>query len=387
MPRNPWRLLVLLLLTASLTLLVALSLPAPSRTQPLRQELRGVWMTANDMPTLRDRQRLGLALDQLSRLGFNTIYPVVWNSGLTYYPSAAMGRRGFQSFTFRGLQGQDLLAEVIAQGHARGLRVIPWFEFGFMVPPSSEIATLHPEWLSRRRDGGTTSISAAGEVAWLNPFHPEVQTFLSELVLEVVSGYDADGIQFDDHLSLPNAFGYDPITVAQFQKTTKTPPPASAADPAWVQWRADRITAFLAKLRETVRSRKSKVLVSISPNYHDFAFKLQLQNWLAWVRQGLVDEVVVQLYRPDVESFSSQLNRPEFDVSRAKVTTAIGIMAGQRHDPVPLQRVIAQVRAARQRGLGVVLFSFETLWEHTAEPVETRQEGLRDVLAGAVVVP
>jgi len=384
MPRNPWRLPILVLLTAILTLLVAMALPAPSRTQPLRPELRGVWMTANDMPTLRDRQRLGLALDQLSRLGFNTIYPVVWNSGTTYYPSAAMGRRGFQSFTFKGLQGQDLLAEVIAQGHARGLRVIPWFEFGFMVPPSSEIAALHPDWLSQRRDGGTTSISAAGEVAWLNPFHPEVQAFLSELVLEVVAGYDADGIQFDDHLSLPNAFGYDPTTVAQYRREAKRPPPTNAADPAWVQWRADRITTVVAGLRQTIRSRKPMVLVSISPNYHDFAFKLQLQNWLAWVRRGPVDEVVVQLYRPDIESFSAQLNRPEFDESRAKVTTAIGIMAGQRQDPVPMERVIAQARAARQRGLGVVFFSFETLWEHTAEPEETRLQGLRDVLAGSV---
>jgi uncharacterized lipoprotein YddW (UPF0748 family) len=282
------------------------------------------------------------------------------------------------------LQGQDLLADVIAQGHARGLRVIPWFEFGFMAPPSSEIATLHPEWLARQRDGGATSISAAGEVAWLNPFHPEVQAFLSELVLEVVSGYDADGIQFDAHLSLPNAFGDDPLTVAQFQKATRKPPPANAADPAWVQWRADRITQFLAKLREAIRSRKPQVLVSISPNSHDFAFKLQLQNWLAWVRQGLVDEVVVQLYRPDIESFSSQLNRPEFDASRARVTTAIGIMAGQRQDPGPMGRILAQVRAARQRGLGVVLFSFETLWEHTADSVESRLQGLRDGPAASI---
>ncbi|MCT0214527.1 MULTISPECIES: glycoside hydrolase family 10 protein [unclassified Synechococcus] len=379
MKHQPLQLPLLLLLTVLLVQLSAFWLPGVA--EPRAVEVRGVWMTANDMPILRDRQRLGIALDQLSRSGFNTIYPVMWNSGMTYYPSVAMQRRGFQSFTFRGLQGQDLLEELVSQGHARGLRVIPWFEFGFMVPPGSEIARLHPDWLSRTRTGGTTSISAAGEVAWLNPFHPEVKTFLSELVLEVVSGYDADGLQFDDHFSLPNAFGYDPFTVEQVRLETKKPPPAEATNPAWVQWRADRITAFLAELRQVIRSQKPQVLVSISPNYHDFAFKLQLQNWLVWVRRGLIDEVVVQVYRPDLESFASELNRPELEESRTLLPTAIGIMAGQRQSPVPMERIFAQAQAARQRGLGVAFFSFESLWERSEELVETRLQGFRTLLA------
>ena len=92
-----------------------------------RAEIRGVWMTCNDMPVLRDRDRMRLAVEQLSRLNFNTIYPVVWNSGFAYYASASVQRRGIQSFTFRGLQGQDVLAELIQAGHAKGLLVIPWF--------------------------------------------------------------------------------------------------------------------------------------------------------------------------------------------------------------------------------------------------------------------
>ena len=196
--------------------------PAP----PQAREIRGVWLTSNDMGTLRDRARLGEAVNQLARLHFNSLYPVVWNGGYAYYPSAVTERRNIQSFTFRGLQGQDILADLIPQAHRQGLRVIPWFEFGFMAPPTSELARLHPGWLSRKRDGGTTSISAAGEVVWLNPFLPEVQAFITELVLEVVTSYDADGIQFDDHMSLPSEFGYDSYTVAQYRKDTKKDPPA-----------------------------------------------------------------------------------------------------------------------------------------------------------------
>lgn len=376
--------LTLLALLAMLLAVLPLAVPA---LQPAARaqgaEIRGVWMTGNDMPTLRDRSRLGAAVAELSRLNFNTLYPVVWNGGLTYYPSAVMERRGFQSFSFRGLQGQDILADQIEQAHGKGLLVLPWFEFGLMVPPSSEIAERHPQWLSRRLDGGTTSFTAAGEVAWLNPFHPEVQQFISELVLEILTTYDADGIQFDDHFSLPSPFGYDPFTMALYRSETRKAPPANPQDPAWIQWRAGKITAFLTKLRQEIRARRPKARVSLSPNYHDFAYRFQLQNWLAWVRRGLVDELVVQVYRPDLASFAAQLERPELEESRSKLSTAIGIMGGQRTNPVPMALISAQAQAARAKGLGVAFFSYETLWERTAEPAALRLEGWQQLFGGS----
>lgn len=38
----------------------------------------------------------------------------------------------------------------------------------------------------------------------------------------------------------------------------------------------------------------------MSPDYYDFAYKLQLQDWLAWVRKGIEDEIIVQLYKLDL---------------------------------------------------------------------------------------
>nr|WP_254938580.1 glycoside hydrolase family 10 protein [Cyanobium sp. Morenito 9A2] len=354
--------------------------PPPPGPAPLtRAEIRGVWLTSNDMAVLRDQGRLQATIDQLSALHFNTLYPVVWNSGFAYYPSAVTQRRGIQSFTYLGLQGQDLLADISARARQSGLLVIPWFEFGFMAPPSSELVAKNPAWLTRKRDGGTTSITAAGEVVWLNPFHPDVQAFITELVLEIVGSYDVDGIQFDDHMVLPRDFGYDPFTVALYRKEAKKDPPANPQDPAWVTWRAGKITAFMARLRQAVRERKPNAIVSISPNYYDFAYRLQLQDWLTWVRRGIVDEVVVQLYRPDLASFESQLERPELAESQRLIPTAIGIMAGQRSSPVPLERIEAQTRAARGRGIGAVYFYLESLWRLAPEPAPVRLDGFREL--------
>lgn len=358
-------------------------LPPPATPVAVRPAapIRGVWMTLNDMATLRDRSRMQAAVRQLADLGFNTIYAVAWNGGYAYYPSSVTRDRGIQPFEFRGLQGQEVLAELISAGQQQGLRVIPWFEFGFMAPPSSELALKHPQWLTRRRDGGTTSVSAAGEVVWLNPFRPEVQQLITELVVELVRLPGADGVQFDDHMSLPSDFGYDAWTTALYRRDTGRLPPADPQDPAWVKWRADRISAFLVQLRQAVRLANPRAVVSVSPNYYAFAYKLQLQDWRAWVARKAVDEVVVQIYRPDLESFVAQVNRPELIQTASQLPTAIGIMSGQRGRPVPLPLIEAQVGAARQRGMGVAFFYFESLWQQAPEPPEQRQSVLRSLLA------
>jgi uncharacterized lipoprotein YddW (UPF0748 family) len=353
-------------------------LPKPIPQRP-RQEIRGVWMTNNDLDVLRDRSKLSQAVSQLKRLNFNTVYPVVYNSGYVMYPSAVAQRRNIQPFVYKGTEGQDILADVINQSHRQGLLAIPWFEFGFMAPETSELALNHPNWLTQKRDGSKTSISAAGEVAWLNPFHPEVQKFISDLVLEIVTKYDADGIQFDDHMSLPQDFGFDKYTLALYTQETGKPAPTNPQDQAWIRWRADKITAFMYQLNQAVKAKKPNAIFSVSPNYYNFAYKFQLQDWLNWVRLGLVDELVMQVYRDDMQSFSSKITRPEILETQQLIPTGIGIMAGLRTRRVPIQQVQSQVRAAQQRGLGVTFFYYESLWDSGPENPSDRQTGFQAV--------
>jgi len=344
----------------------------PAIAQLPRQEIRGVWMTTNDKDILRDRRKLGDAVSKLKQLNFNTIYPVVWNSGYVMYPSPVAQQRDIQPFVYRGLDGQDMLGDLIAQSHRQGLLVIPWFEFGFMAPPTSELALNNPDWLTQKQDGSQTSNGAGGEVVWLNPFHPEVQQFITELVLEVTTQYNADGIQFDDHMSLPSEFGYDAYTVALYTKETKKAPPTDFEDPAWVLWRANKITAFMSRLNQAVKAVKPNAIFSISPNYYEFAYKHHLQDWLAWVRLDIADELIVQVYRPNLESFVGKINRPEMQEAQQKIPTGIGIMTGLRNRPVPMQQIQSQVRAVQEYGLGVAFFYYESLWELTPESLDAR---------------
>jgi uncharacterized lipoprotein YddW (UPF0748 family) len=353
--------------------------PIPFNPYPTlpKQEIRGVWLTNNDMNILKDRRKLNEAIGQLGQLNFNTVYPVVWNSGYATYHSEVTQQAGIQSFFYQGTEGQDLLAEVTAQAHRQGLTVVPWFEFGFMAPATSELATIHPEWLTQTRTGDISSVSEAGEVAWLNPFHPEVQKFITDLVFEITTKYDVDGIQFDDHMSLPNQFGYDAYTRSLYTQETRKTVPNNPEDAEWTRWRANKITEFMTQLRLAVKARKPQAIISVSPNYADYAYKFHLQDWRTWVDRGLVDELIVQVYSADLNRFVSQLNRSEMVEANQKISTSVGILTGQRRKPVSMGQIQSQVQAAHDRGLGVVFFYYESLWNDAPEPVRDRQMGFQ----------
>lgn len=361
------------LLTASFLTILWLDNPSLAISSPNGGEIRAVWLTTNDTNTVIDRAKLKESITQLAKLNFNTIYPVVWNSGYALYESAVAQKAGIQPFIPKGLQGQDPLEDIISQAHQQGLQVMPWFEFGLMAPPTSELALKHPNWFTKKRDGSNTVKSAAGEVIWLNPFHPEVQQFMTSLVVEVARKYEIDGIQFDDHLSFPYELGYDSYTVNLYKQETQQAPPADPKDPTWMRWRATQLTAYVSQLNQTLKAIKPKAIFSISPNPYYVAYNFFLQDWLSWARQDLIDEVIVQIYRPDLPSFVKELTQPEIKEVQQKIPMGVGILTGLRNRPISMQLIEEKVLTARQYGLGVSFFFYDSLWNYAPETVPERQ--------------
>ena len=365
-------------LTSSAILSPRLLAQTPPKTPTT--ELRGVWLTNIDSDVIFSRNNIIDAVNRLDKLNFNTIYPTVWQGGYTLYPSAAAERVFGESIDpSPGLKDRDILKEIIAQSRQKGIAVIPWFEFGFMAPAESELATLHPDWLAQRRDGSTIWKEGEHERVWLNPFHPQVQQFILDLILEIVDNYDIDGIQFDDHFGLPVEFGYEPLTVSMYQEQIKSPPSDDARETFWVRWRADKINDFVGRVSRAIKSRKEKCIVSLSPNPFHFALPAHLQDWFTWERRGYIDEIVLQVYRSDIKRFSAELEREEVKLAKLNIPTAIGILTGLKNNSVPLKQIQEQVQEVRKRDFaGVSFFFYESLSNWASETPEQRNSALQE---------
>jgi len=344
---------------------------------PRTAELRGVWLTNIDSEVLFRSEQLQVAVQELARLNFNTLYPTVWNWGYTLYPSPVAQQTLGYTVDPRepGLQTRDMLAEIVQAGHQRGLAVIPWFEFGFMAPADSELAKIHPDWLTQRQDGSQVWDEGIYPRVWLNPFHPEVQQFITRLMLEMVNRYDIDGIQLDDHFGLPVEFGYDPFTLQLYQQEHPGKvPPKNPQDAEWVRWRANKLTAYVKQLFETIKARKRKVLLALSPNPYPFAYNAHLQDWRTWEREGLIEELIVQIYQEDLQKFTQELNRPELVDARRHIPTGVGVLTGLKDRTVPIQKVQAKVTTIRQQGFsGMSFFFYETMWNLSSEAGDYRK--------------
>ncbi len=364
--------------------------PQTVTSRQLPTELRGVWLTNIDSDVLFKRENLINALTRLKELNFNVVYPAVWNWGYTLYPSkVAQSVIGRSIDPEPGLQGRDMLKEAVLEGHARGLKVIPWFEFGFMAPADSLLAKRHPEWLTNRVNGGKIKKEGVHDRVWLNPFRPDVQQFVKNLIVEIVQNYDIDGIQFDDHLGLPSEYGYDKYTVALYRKEHNgKAPPRDNKNPEWVKWRADKITNFMKDVFFAIKAVDKNCIVSVAPNPQRFSYEYFLADWAKWERMGLIEDLIVQIYRDDMNVFVQELQYPEVIAAKKHIPTSIGIISGLKNRHVPAKQIKAQVKQVRDRNFaGVSFFFYETLWNISKEPSQNRLSGLRGLFSTPAKYP
>ncbi|MBH8554040.1 glycoside hydrolase family 10 protein [Nostocaceae cyanobacterium CENA357] len=387
------RRLFAVVVSLSMLATVILSLPLNAQTtssRSLATELRGVWLTNIDSNVLFERDRLKNSLQRLDELNFNTVYPAVWNWGYTLYPSKVAGKVIGRSLDpTPGLQGRDMLKEIVTEGHKKGLTVIPWFEFGFMAPADSLLAKNRPQWLTSRSDGTKIVKEGTHNRVWLSPFRPDVQQFIQDLIVEIVRNYDIDGIQFDDHFGLPSELGYDAYTVALYKKEHRGKAPSkNPKDPEWVRWRANKITEFMKRVFTAIKANKKDCLVSVAPNPQRFSYEFFLADWQRWERMGLIEELVLQIYRNDLNVFVSELEYPEVKAAQSHIPVSIGILAGLKNRSIPMEQIQTQVQKVRDRNFaGVSFFFYETLWNLSQEPASKRQSAFQQIFPTRVTYP
>jgi len=276
------------------------------------EEIRGVWIANRPhSQVLESRENIAEAMDFLESIGFNYIFPVVWNRGYTLFPSQVM-----RNYNFPGIdpyfeqQQRDPLAEIITEAHQRNIKVIPWLEYGFAAShllSGGHILKQQPHWQAINQDGKTVR---QGGLTWMNAFNLEVQQFMLEIIIEIVTLYSINGIQGCDRLpALPVAAGYDPETVAQYQARFRKQPPSNPKNQQWVQWRADLLTEFLATLYQQVKAIKPKLIISLSPAVYPFCLTNLLQDSKTWVERGLLDIIHPQIYRSSFFAYNQEVQK------------------------------------------------------------------------------
>lgn len=292
-----------------LLLLLLLSIAVVSEAkgwQAKKREFRGAWIQCvngqfQGMSTQAMQNTLKSQLDVLQKDGVNAIIFQVRPECDALYSSSYEPWSRFLT----GVQGKaptpywDPLEWMINQCHRRGMELHAWINpyraktKGTTELASNHIAIKHP----------ANVFSYDGQFI-LNPGLPENRKYICDVVDDIVSRYDVDGLHIDDYFyPYPQAGVQIPDSkeFAQYSNGIK-----NIAD-----WRRDNVNVFVKELGERIHKRKPWVKFGVSPfgiyrNKRTNAIGSDtrgLQNYddlyadvLLWVNNGWIDYCVPQLY-------------------------------------------------------------------------------------------
>ena len=327
--------------------------------------MRGSWITTTASTALDSRDNIRQMVSTCKAAGINHLFVVVYNNARTTYPSNVMntliGKPILERFA-----GRDPLQECIEEGHAAGLKVHAWFEYGFSSSYSASggaIVAAKPQWAARDLAG---NLVVKNGFDWLNGIHPEVQQFMIDLFKEVVSGYAIDGVQGDDRLpALPNTGGYDSYTVNLYKSENNgANPPTSATDTSWLRWRARKLNGFVKRLRSEVKTIKPSVLFTISPSPHPFGYNEYLQDWPTWVDSTWIDAVLPQCYRYDINGYTAVVQQQKTAHRNPAVPLYPGVLLRSGTYTASAAMLSQMIQANRNNGFkGESFFFYEGIKE------------------------
>ncbi|MDD3807706.1 MAG: family 10 glycosylhydrolase, partial [Candidatus Marinimicrobia bacterium] len=336
------------------------------------QEFRAVKITNVDSQVLFSDAAIAEALDYLASININTVLLVVWNgSGVngvhTLYPSAVMdslfGRKIHPSFS-----GRDPLITVLVEAHARGIEVLPWFEYGFATYHNTTyqenpdyILKAKPHWGLRTVDG---KLAWKNNFYWMSAINPEVQAMIHDLTLEVCKNYDIDGIEYSDRIpAMPVEGGYDSITVSIYKEEHGgVRPPNDYENATWKRWRADKMNAWLQTVRDSVKAYDAHFNFSSSPSIYPWCYHEYLQDPYTWMNEEICDDIIPQLYRYTYEEYLTVLDASLQNYPNHHHAYFAGILMNVGDYLISEDYLLRALKANRDRGVnGEAFFFYEGL--------------------------
>lgn len=309
----------------------------PSERPYAQAEIRAVWLDRGSIIRARNPEGLGQIFDNLAAAGINTVFFETVNAGYPIYPSRVAPEQN--PLTRRW----NPLASAVELAHQRGMTLHAWvwvFAAGnqqhnrLMNLPADYPGPLlarHPRWAGYDNQGNT--IPLGQDKPFLDPANPEVRSYLTRLMSEMVREYDVDGIHLDyirypfQDPSANRTYGYGEAARWRFRSMTGVDPMDLSPRPdarlsdnqqiqrrvlwdRWTEFRIQQINSFVETLSTTLRRQRPGLVMSAAVFAHPEHERLQKlqQDWGTWAKAGHLDWVVLMSYAQDTSRFEQLLH-------------------------------------------------------------------------------
>ncbi len=301
-----------------LMLLVVLAVTAGNSTRAAeaqKREMRAAWLATVyciDWPATQNNataQKAELVnyLDQLQAQHFNAIYFQVRTMCDALYQSSYEPWSSYLTGTRGKNPGYDPLEYAVEQCHARGIQCHAWVN-PYRWSTGSNWNTTQDQEL--KNSGMLLSYSDGSTIyTILNPGLPETRERIVNVIREIITNYDVDGVVFDDYF-YPN--GIPTNSSAQDYNLWND----SDVDMTFADWRRNNVNMMVADVYDMIQEVKPEVRFGISPagvagtrstsaaqhgvtpcpKGSDWQYNGIFSDPLAWLEQGTIDYISPQIY-------------------------------------------------------------------------------------------
>jgi uncharacterized lipoprotein YddW (UPF0748 family) len=328
-------------------------------------EVRAIWVTRFEYRTEADVRTI---VANCAATGFNTILFQVRGQADAYYRSEIepwAERLGGRD------PGFDPLETACREAKRRGIKLHAWINalpaWRGVEPPKdrTHIARRRPDWLVAGKDGRPQAYHA--HYVALNPCLPEVRDYVADVVRDIVSRYDVDGLHLDYIRFIEGDWSYDARTLKLFRSASGATPAQNPA--AWAAFRRDAVSELVRQLRRVVGEARPRAVLSAAIFPSAASRERVLQDAENWVRRGWVDWVFPMTYEDSSSGFREVVEDGYRRFSVKGGEACIPGVGAYRHKTVG--QTLGQLELCRG---GFALFSYSSLW---VSPDETRAEDAR----------
>ncbi len=272
-----------------------------------KREVRAVWIATVvnlDWPSSRwgstqsQKNELVSIFDELQETGINCVFFQIRTECDALYASAYDP----WSYWLTGQQGSspspyyDPLQFAIEEAHQRNMELHAWFNpyraersvGSYSIDPL-HVSVQHPDWVLQ-----------IGNFKFLDPGLPMVREYVNNVIMDVVTNYDVDGIHFDDYF-----YPYPPNNITNEDNATFSNYNRGFTNIE--DWRRDNVNLLVESIYDSINNEKQWVKFGISPfgiwknnvppgimgtsSYYDIYC-----DPIAWLNGHYIDYVNPQLY-------------------------------------------------------------------------------------------
>ena len=280
-----------------------------------KREMRAAWIAtvwAIDWPSTQNnaaaqKAELDSYLDNLKAQNFNAIFFQVRSMCDAMYQSSYEPWSSYLTGTRGKNPGYDPLAYAVEQCHARGIECHAWVN-PYRFSTGSNWTTAQDQEL--RNSGMLLSYTSGSTTTTiLNPGLPATRQRIVNVIQEIITNYDVDGIVFDDYF-YPNGIPTN-SSAGDYNLWND-----SNVDMTFADWRRNNVNMMVADVYNMIQEVKPEVRFGISPagvagtastsaaqhgvtpcpKGSDWQYNGIFSDPLAWLEQGTIDYISPQIY-------------------------------------------------------------------------------------------